>query len=766
MRQRAILAFALLGCSTTATTHPCTPGAVASCACLGGAQGVQTCETSSSFGACVCPDAGGAADVPAVIDTPDVPAVVDATAVVDTPDVPAVIDVPVVIDTPDVPTVVDAPALIDMPDVPAVVDVPCADGTACGSACVDTQRDPRNCGRCGNDCAALTGVVADRARCVAGVCDVTEACLPSRAHCTASPGDGCETDVTTPDRCGACGARCADPSPYCSLLVDSAGGRRYACVSDCRSAAPARCGNACVDPSTDPRHCGRCGNACPGAANASAACASGTCSLRCDAGHHDCGGACVPNGAPGSCGARCSPCPAATNATATCDGAACGFTCNTGFADCNGVAADGCEVDVRTSNAHCGRCASVCAAGTACSSGSCASVCAAPTSYCAGGCVNLATNPSSCGGCGVSCPERANSTRTCAGGACGFTCNAGYVRSGDACVLATPDGVADPVSSASAVTLLRDPTSGAPVVVYRDDANSTRNDVRLARFVGGAWTTTTLYSDAVIVKQGAGIDPSGRLHLAVQRTGMSGIHYGTDRSGAWSALTPIPGMPGGDPTLDVDDAGAVHVTSNTHLNARYYTHNASGSWLASPPLVASSASAPASIIAAGLSSPAMTYADWGGHTVYFAQSPSWPSRAAVASYGVDQGPPQSLKAFGGSFYAAYIFTTDSYTRYSLFFQSRPSGGSWSGSTTLLSDLPAFSSVEVVVDEGGVLYVASCAGNVARVHTNRGSGWTLSTPSVPACVHSLDAIAFGGRLYLAYRGSTGRLTVASVATSTL
>lgn len=226
----AVLTFILLGCSSENTVSRCTPGEVVACPCGDGTRGVQTCSASAAFGTCVCAD-GGSMDVQDVFIPRDAPVATDA------PDAAPLLDAPA---APDVSVDAGADAAIDAgPDAGADAatdapsDVSCADGSVCQGACTDTSRDPHNCGRCGNDCTALTGVVADAVRCVAGACDVTGACLPSRAHCTAAAGDGCETDVTSPARCGACGNRCADPQPFCSLLVDGAGVRRYACASDC-----------------------------------------------------------------------------------------------------------------------------------------------------------------------------------------------------------------------------------------------------------------------------------------------------------------------------------------------------------------------------------------------------------------------------------------------------------------------------------------------------------------------------------------------------
>ena len=50
------------------------------------------------------------------------------------------------------------------------------------------------------------------------------------------------------------------------------------------------------------------------------------------------------------------------NATAACSAGGCVVArCNAGFGDCDGNAANGCEVDLRVTAAHCGGCGAACA---------------------------------------------------------------------------------------------------------------------------------------------------------------------------------------------------------------------------------------------------------------------------------------------------------------------------------------------------------------------------------------------------------------------
>ena len=138
-------------------------------------------------------------------------------------------------------------------------------------------------------------------------------CDPSTTTCAALPaGDGAACGdaltATTNDRCA--GGACVGTACGASL-------------ADCDG----RAANACeVDTRTTLAHCGACGNACPAAAHVASTRGAGTC----------------------------------------------GFgACSAGFGNCDGSATNGCEVDLTADAAHCGACATACAAGQVCQAGAC-----------------------------------------------------------------------------------------------------------------------------------------------------------------------------------------------------------------------------------------------------------------------------------------------------------------------------------------------------------------------------------------------------------
>lgn len=176
---------------------------------------------------------------------------------------------------------------------------------------------------------------------------------------------------------------------------------------------------------TDPRNCGACGRACADGAHGVAACSMGACALTCEPNYGDCAGG-VADGCEtdlrasvAHCGACGFACPTRANATATCGAQGCGFTCMAGFQDCDGSVATGCEADVSMDRNNCGACYNRCGASQVCASGRCVD-----RPSCDGGVSG--SDPLNCGGCGVVCPTRPNTTPACAMGVCSLSCAPGF----------------------------------------------------------------------------------------------------------------------------------------------------------------------------------------------------------------------------------------------------------------------------------------------------------------------------------------------------
>jgi outer membrane protein assembly factor BamB len=115
------------------------------------------------------------------------------------------------------------------------------------------------------------------------------------------------------------------------------------------------CGTACVDPSTDRRHCGECGHACDPAQ----ACVAGAC--LCASGGTSCGSLCTD---PLTDSANCGGCGRACGAAQSCKGGAC--ACPTGTTACGADC-----VDTSSDSLHCGGCGTACAREDHCERGVC-----------------------------------------------------------------------------------------------------------------------------------------------------------------------------------------------------------------------------------------------------------------------------------------------------------------------------------------------------------------------------------------------------------
>ena len=226
-------------------------------------------------------------------------------------------------------------------------------------------------------------------------------CAPATSRCEPCRpvGASCSSDddrrLCCSNFCGASGTCCYDFGDPCRDDADCCEG---ACETGFCRCAPGeeRCGDACVDVSSDVTSCGACGNTC----GAGATCASGACT--CGGGLLHCSGTCVD---PTTDAANCGSCGARCRADQVCAGSAC--ACPAGQSECSGACRN-----LATDRLHCGACGRACSSLEMCSGGTC--VCRSDLMLCAGACVDTDTNDLHCGACGVEC----RGARRCVGGAC------------------------------------------------------------------------------------------------------------------------------------------------------------------------------------------------------------------------------------------------------------------------------------------------------------------------------------------------------------
>ena len=329
----------------------------------------------------------------------------------------------------------------------------------------DIGIDLFNCGACGNACG---GVSYDNA--TVGCLDSDNGpgcgmiCDEKYADCNEDSTDGCESDTTSLDNCGACGNACnseglANATMTCTEGVseEGEGDGDFACTivcdinfADC-NADPT---DGCEVDLTLPENCGGCGNDCAEVSfnNAAATCLDEpgkdpVCVLgACAANFADCNedpsdGCEVSLTTPMNCGACGKYCSGGgdSNSTPICqvleDGAVCGINCEANYLDCNGLAVDGCEVNRLSDALNCGGCAMMCTAinanSASCTEGSCQIDCYPNFADCNGspndGCeLNTSYDPQNCGACGNKC-EYDNGVGSCWQQSCKLEqCNDGW----------------------------------------------------------------------------------------------------------------------------------------------------------------------------------------------------------------------------------------------------------------------------------------------------------------------------------------------------
>jgi hypothetical protein len=166
---------------------------------------------------------------------------------------------------------------------------------------------------------------------------------------------GCTGDILDP----------TGPVPDLSASTGPDGGAAPPLEASQCAAGQALCFDRCVDPSSDPGHCGQCGVVCP----QGLFCNGGQCTRLCPAGELVCGAECV---AGASDLANCGGCGVPCATGEYCSSGACSIGC--AFSVCETAAGLECA-DTLNNARHCGACNAACPAGQSCVEGFCQTLC-------------------------------------------------------------------------------------------------------------------------------------------------------------------------------------------------------------------------------------------------------------------------------------------------------------------------------------------------------------------------------------------------------
>ncbi len=223
-----------------------------------------------------------------------------------------------------------------------------------------------SCGSCNNDCKTSNKACVD-GTCQSNLC-VGNANAPDM--CIVGGENICRNVKSNDaDHCGACNYKCSEQSVANATSNTCTEGKCiYECKTDYVNIGSGTFSDSieCVNPLNDNKHCGAESNENKGedcTQKSGFICSRGICSESCLEGASLCKGSCIDKSATHVAG---------------CDESS--ITCETDYADIDEIVTNGCEVNLKTDNNHCGLKGNICSNGRTCINGKC--VCPSELTYC------------------------------------------------------------------------------------------------------------------------------------------------------------------------------------------------------------------------------------------------------------------------------------------------------------------------------------------------------------------------------------------------
>ena len=331
----------------------------------------------------------------------------------------------------------------------------------------------------------------------------------------------------------------------------------------------------------------------------------------------------------------------------------------------------------------------------------------------------------------------------------------GAAREGKVC---GPEGAEiDRAEKLNGVNLLMNP-SGRLTVMY-NKVGPDGTGIQISEYEDG-WKPKHFIRNYKLSRDSAVIGGKGESHVVMSSVEGKGV-FTANSSNSW-VISGIPGLPDGSLSAGIDGNNRLQVCSATPgQGPLFHASQLSGKWEVSQ--LIDKITGPASITVGYDGTTNILFNDWQrGATFLESFLNSWALFSPIEDYGVDQGPPLSLKAHNGALYLSYVITTDYYKNYVLKFATSRAGVE--ETSIVAENLDGQHSADLTVDPEGWSHIVTCGLKQGRMtyYTNVSGRWAAYPIEGESCSYdSIDTVFASGRVYVAFVESDTRLRIISL-----